>query len=55
MTLLHSILPEVYANQQAAARDEAYSAWNAMTSFGVNFLGWIGASRQAPEMMYFRI
>jgi Domain of unknown function (DUF4157) len=38
-----------------AARDAAYSAWNVMTSFGFTFLGWVGGTRQAPEMMYFRV
>jgi hypothetical protein len=36
-----------------AKRDEAYSAWAVMTSFGFTWQGWVGGTRLTPEMMYF--
>ncbi len=38
-----------------AKRDEAYSAWAVMTGFGFTVQGWVGGTRQKPEMMYFRV
>lgn len=37
-----------------ANRDQAYSALNILQRFGFTRLCWIGGTRQAPEMMYFR-
>lgn len=38
-----------------AKRDEAYSAWAVMTGLGFTKQGWVGGTRQKPEMMYFRV
>lgn len=35
-------------------RNEAYSAWQVLTSFGFTQRCWVGGTRQAPEMLYFR-
>ncbi len=37
-----------------ANRDQAYSALDILQRFGFTRLCWIGGTRQAPEMMYFR-
>ena len=38
-----------------ANRDQAYSGWAVLTSFGFICKGWVGGTRQNPEMMYFRV
>ena len=35
-------------------RDQAYSAWGEMTRLAFTRQCWVGGTRQAPEMMYFR-
>ncbi|NIR58140.1 MAG: DUF4157 domain-containing protein [Gammaproteobacteria bacterium] len=38
-----------------ADRDEAYSAWSILSAFGFTHKGWVGGTRQKPEMTYFRV
>jgi hypothetical protein len=38
-----------------ASRDEAYSAWAVLQSFGFAWKGWVGGTRQKPAMSYFRV
>ena len=38
-----------------ANRDQAYSGWALLKSFGFTQQGWVGGTRNKPEMMYFRV